>query len=401
MHKPISVLKDTWWVGVNDHETDLFESLWALPQGVAYNAYVVVGEKTVAIDTVKAPCYDDYIDKLVHLLDGRPLDYLVINHMEPDHAGVVHRLMARYPDMKLVGNAKTVPMLKGYHGIEDGIVQVKDGDTLDIGGHVLSFYTIPMVHWPESMVTFDTTTKTLFSNDAFGGYGAHEGGLFDDEKTRDRWEGEMLRYYATIVARYSSSVQAALKKLSGLEIKNIFPAHGTLFRHDVGQVVELYDRWSRHETECGLVVVYGSMYGNTRRMADAVCCGACEGGVKNIHLYDASRSEPSLILSDFWRYKGTVLLGCTYNTTLFPPLDALCAKLVNRMPKNRCLGIAGSYSWSRGALDALRAFSDTVKLEKIGPEVEVYASPTDADLEQCALLGKNMAAAIGVCPVRA
>ncbi|MDR3264822.1 MAG: FprA family A-type flavoprotein [Synergistaceae bacterium] len=400
MHRAIPVCRDTWWVGVNDHETDLFESLWALPQGVAYNAYVILGEKTVAIDTVKGICFDDYVDKVGHVLKGRPLDYLVVNHMEPDHAGVIHQLKRRYPGVRIIGNAKTMPMLKGYHGIEADTLEVKEGETLDIGGHVLAFYTIPMVHWPESMVTFDTTTKTLFSNDAFGGYGAHEGGLFDDEKARERWEGEMLRYYATIVARYSGMVQTALKKLSGLDIENIFPAHGTLFRHDIGQVVELYDRWSKHETDCGIVVVYGSMYGNTRRMADAVCHGICEGGVKNIHLYDASRDEPSLILRDIWRYRGMALLGCTYNTMLFPSLDTLCSKLVNRMPKKRYLGIAGSYSWSKGALDALRTFAEAVKLEKVGPEVEVYASPTDADLEQCVLLGKNMAAAVGACPVR-
>jgi flavorubredoxin len=400
MHKAISVAKDTWWVGVNDYETDLFESLWPLPQGVAYNAYVVMGEKTVAIDTVKGPRFDDYFCKVAELLNGRPLDYLVVNHMEPDHSGLAAQLKQVYPALKIIGNAKTMPLLKGYHGIESDVVTVKDGESLDVGGHVLSFHTVPMVHWPESMVTFDTTTNVLFSNDAFGGYGAHEGGLFDDERPRERWEGEMLRYYATIVARFSGMVQTALQKLKGLDVKYIYPAHGTLFRKDIGQVVELYDRWSRHETDCGVVVAYGSMYGNTRRMAEAVCCGISEGGAQNIHLYDASRSDLSMILRDIWRYKGLVLLGCTYNTKLFPTMESLCSKLVSRMPKNRFLGIAGSYSWSKGALDALRAFADTVKLEKIGPEVEVFTSPTAADLELCAELGKNMAKAIGACPAK-
>ena len=396
MYKALSVNKDTWWVGVNDRETDLFEGLWALPQGMAYNAYVVRGDRmTVAIDTVKGPWADDYTQRLEIALEGRSLDYLVVNHMEPDHAGLVACLKKLYPALKMIGNAKTLPLLKGYHGIEEDVVAVKDGETLDIGGHVLSFHTVPMVHWPESMVTFDTTTGVLFSNDAFGGYGAHEGGLFDDERPRERWESEMLRYYATIVARYSNVVQSALKKLSGLDIKAIFPSHGTLFRNDIKQVVELYDRWSKHETECGVVVAYGSMYGNTRRMAEAVCSGLSEGGVQNIHLHDVSRSEPSVVLRDIWRYRGLVLLACTYNTILFPPVDALCSKLLNRMPKNRFLGIAGSYSWSKGALDALRAFADAVKLEKVGPEVEVFTAPTDADLGQCMELGRNMAGALG------
>ncbi|MCL2009600.1 MAG: FprA family A-type flavoprotein, partial [Synergistaceae bacterium] len=393
MHKAVAVAKNTWWVGVNDYETDMFESLWPLPQGVAYNAYVIPGEKTAAIDTVKGPCFSDYLGKVTEVLQGRKLDYLVVNHVEPDHSGLAAQLRHVWPDLKIVGNAKTLPLLKGYHGIDENVIQVKDGETLDIGGHVLSFHTVPMVHWPESMVTFDAATKTLFSNDTFGGYGAHEGGIFDDEKPRERWESEMLRYYATIVARYSSSVQAALKKLKELEIENICPAHGTLFRKDVGQVVELYDRWSSHKTECGVVVVYGSMYGNTRRMAEAVCRGISDEGVKNVHVYDASRSDMSLILRDIWRYRGLVLLGCTYNTTLFPTIAGLCEKLLNRTPKNRVLGIAGSYSWSKGALDALRKFAEAVKLEKVAPEVEVFTAPTAADLEQCVELGKNMARA--------
>jgi flavorubredoxin len=381
-------------VGANDFETDLFESLWSLPRGVAYNAYVVLGEKTAAIDTVKGLQSDEYLDKVQEALGGRALDYLVVNHMEPDHAGAITQLKRRWPDLKLIGNAKTLPLLKGYHRIEEDVIQVKDGETLDLGGRVLAFYAVPMLHWPESMVTFDATEKILFSNDAFGGYGAHEGGLFDDEKDRARWEGEMLRYYVTIVARYSGMVQTALKKLQGLDIRHIYPAHGTLFRKDAGQAVGLYDRWSRQETERGLVVAYASMYGNTRRMAEAVCRGASEGGLKSIYLHDAARSEMSFLLSDIWRNKGLVLLGCTYNTLLFPALESLCSKLINRMPKNRLLGLAGSYSWSKGALAALKTFADAVKLEKVGPEVEVFASPTDADLEQCVLLGKNMAQAI-------
>ena len=200
----------------------------------------------------------------------------------------------------------------------------------------------------------------------------------------------MLRYYATIVGRYSNVVQVALKKLAPLPITNIFPAHGTLFREDVGQVIGLYDRWSRYEADCGAVVVYGSMYGNTKRMAEAVCSGLSDSGVKDVHLYDAARSGPSYILRDIWRYRGFALLSCTYNTLLFPPMEALCSKLLNRMPKNRALGIAGSYSWSRGALDALREFAKNIKLEVVGPEVEAFASPTAEDLEQCVELGKNL-----------
>ena len=395
MYGAIQANKDTWWIGVNDHETDLFESLWPLPQGVAYNAYLVNGTNaTAAIDTVKGPWLDEYINKLTQALNGRALNYLVINHMEPDHAGLIAQLKTKWPALKFIGNAKTMPLLKGYHGIEDDIITVKDGDTLDLGGHILKFATVPMLHWPESMVTFDASTGVLFSNDSFGGFGAHEGGIFDDEKNKSRWEDEMLRYYAAIVAKYSNMVQGALRKLGTLEIKNIFPSHGTLFREDIKQVINLYDKWSRQEGEQGAVVVYGSMYGNTRRMAEAVCAGLSGAKIKDVILYDISRADISCVLRDIWRYKALALLACTYNTILFPPMDSLCSKLLNRTPKNKFLGIAGSYSWSKGALTALQVFAEKIKLEKIGPEIEVFTSPTPEDLQKCFELGVNLGEAI-------
>lgn len=395
MYEAIQANKDTWWVGVNDYETDLFESLWPLPQGVAYNAYIITGTNaTVAIDTVKGPWLDEYINKLTQALNGRALNYLVINHMEPDHAGLIAQLKTKWPALKFIGNAKTMPLLKGYHGIDSDIITVKDGDTLDLGGHILKFATVPMLHWPESMVTFDASTGVLFSNDSFGGFGAHEGGIFDDEKIKSRWEDEMLRYYAAIVAKYSNMVQGALRKLGTLEIKNIFPSHGTLFREDIKQVINLYDKWSRQEGEQGAVVVYGSMYGNTRRMAEAVCAGLGGAKIKDVRLYDVSRADISCVLRDIWRYKALALLACTYNTLLFPPMDALCSKLLNRAPKNKFLGIAGSYSWSKGALTALQVFAEKIKLEKIGPEIEVFTSPTREDLAKCFELGVNLGEAI-------
>ena len=395
MYKALQVNKDTWWLGVNDYETDLFESLWPLPQGVAYNSYAVLGTTaTAAIDTVKGPYLDDYVNKLTQALGHRTLNYLVVNHMEPDHASLTAQLKSIWPSLKFIGNAKTVPMLKGYHGITEDIITVKDGDTLDLGGHVLRFFTVPMLHWPESMVTFDTTTGVLFSNDSFGGFGAHEGGLFDDEKTNSRWEDEMLRYYACIVAKYSNIVQAALKKLGSLPITNIFPSHGTLFRKDIKQVISLYDKWSRYEGERGAVVVYGSMYGNTRKMAEAVCSGLSSSKIKDIRLYDVSRTDPSYILRDIWKFRAFALMACTYNTQLFPPMEALCSKLLSRMPKNKFIGLAGSYTWSKGALTALKDYAEKSKLEVIGPEVEVYTSPTTEDLEKLCELGRNLGDAI-------
>ena len=391
MYKAIQVNKDTWWVGVNDKETDLFEGLWPLPQGVAYNAYVITGTTaTAAIDTVKGPYLDEYYNKLTQALNGKPLNYLVINHMEPDHAGLISQLKNTWPALKFIVNAKTIPLLKGYHGISDDTITVKDNDSLDLGGHVLKFATVPMLHWPESMVTFDSTTGVLFSNDSFGGFGANEGGLFDDEKEKSRWEDEMLRYYACIVGKYSNIVQVALKKLGTLNIEYIYPSHGTLFREDIRQVINLYDKWSKYESEKGAVVVYGSMYGNTRRMAEALCTGLSESNVKEIRLYDVSRTDPSILLRDIWKFKALALLSCTYNTQLYPPMEALCSKLLSRMPKNKVLGLAGSYSWSKGALTALQAFAEKIKLNVVEPQVEVFTSPTAEDLKKCFELGKNI-----------
>ena len=395
MHNPIQVNNDTWWTGVNDFETDLFESLWPLPQGVAYNSYLITGtDATAAIDTVKGPYFDEYFKKLTQALNGRNLNYLVVNHMEPDHAGLIAQLKNLWPDLKFIANQKTIPLLKGYHGITENILTVKDGDALDLGGHVLKVATVPMVHWPESMVTFDETTGVLFSNDSFGGFGAHEGGIFDDEKLQTRWEDEMLRYYAAIVAKYSNVVQAALKKLSGLQIKNIFPSHGTLFRKNISTVINLYDKWSRQEGEKGAVVVYGTMYGNTRLMAEAVCSGLAKAKIFDVRLYDASRVDMSIILRDIWKFKGLAILSCTYNTLLFPQIESLCSKLLNRMPKNKVLGIAGSYSWSKGALTALQDFAAKIKLQKVEPEVEVYTTPTAEDLSKCVEMGLKIGEAL-------
>ncbi|MBQ7262831.1 MAG: FprA family A-type flavoprotein [Synergistaceae bacterium] len=391
MHEAILANEGIWWTGVEDRATDLFESMWSLPMGVAYNAYVVLGASaTAAIDTVKGPWADEHIHKVERALGGRALDYLVVDHMEPDHAGLVAQMRARWPGMQIVGNAKTMPMLKGYHGVEGGTIEVADGGSLDLGGRALSFHTVPMLHWPESMVTFDPSTGTLFSSDVFGGFGVHEGGLFDDERPRARWEGEMLRYYATIVARWSKVAQGALKKLGTLDIKAIFPSHGTLFRSDPKQVIELYDRWSRQESERGATVVYGSMYGHTRRMAEAVCAGLARAGIAEVRLHDASRDDPSVMLADAWRWKGLALLSCTYDAGPFPPMETFCSKLAGRGIKDRVLGIAGSWSWSKGALAALRKFADETGLERVGPEPEAYASPTAQDLAQCVELGTAM-----------
>ena len=396
MQKAIAVSDSVYWIGGNDRETDLFEGLWALPSGVAYNAYLINDEKTAVIDTIKSLSFADYTDRLTSVIgENKKVDYLIVNHMEPDHSGSIRMMRQIYPDMKIVGNKKTLDLLNCFYRITEGLVEVKEGDVLDLGRHKLTFATIPMVHWPESMVTYDTSQKILFSTDAFGGFSALEGGIFDDELDMDYFESETLRYFANIVGRYSVQTQKAIAKVRALDVKVLCPAHGPIYRSNPDHIINLYDKWSSHRTDEGVVVVYGSMYGNTKLMTDAVARAAAETGIQDVVVHDVSRANLSFIVRDVWRYTGLVLGSCTYNTELYPPMASLTRTLTNKMMKNRVLGLCGSYSWSKGALAELQAFAEkSGEWQLTGPSVEVKSSPTSADLEQCGLLGKNIALAV-------
>jgi len=396
MQKAIKITKNIYWIGGNDRETDLFEGLWTLPKGVSYNAYLINDDKIAIIDTIKSGNLSDYIERLTSVLPaGRTIDYLIVNHMEPDHSGSIRMLRHLYPEMKIIGNKKTVEMIDAFYNITENIIEVKEGDVLDLGHHKVTFAMIPMVHWPESMVTYDTTEKVLFSTDAFGGFSALEGGIFDDELDMIHYEYEILRYFANIVGRYASPTQKAIAKVRTLDPRIICPAHGPIHRTNPKHIVDLYDKWSRHDTDEGVVVVYGSMYGNTKFMTDAIARSISEAGIKDVFVHDVSRDNLSFMVADIWRYKGLVLGSCTYNTELYPPMAALCRSLSNKMMKNRILGICGSYSWSKGALAELQLFAEqSGDWTLIQPSVEVKSCPTEEDLDQCRLLGKNVAEAV-------
>ncbi|MCE5201335.1 MAG: FprA family A-type flavoprotein [Synergistaceae bacterium] len=396
MQKAIKITDSIYWIGGNDRETDLFEGLWTLPRGVAYNAYLINDRKTALVDSIKSGNLTDYIERLTSIIpENRQIDYLIVDHMEPDHSGSIRMLRQLYPNMKIVGNKKTIEMIDAFYRITDGFIEVKEGDVLDLGHHKLKFAMIPMVHWPESMITYDTTDKVLFSTDAFGGFSALEAGIFDDELDMKHYESETLRYFANIIGRYSVPTQKAIAKVRSLDFKIICPAHGPILRSDPKHIVDLYDKWSRHETEEGVVVIYGSMYGNTKFMTDAIARSISETGIQNVVVHDVSRSNVSFMVRDIWKYRGLVLGSCTYNTELYPPMAHLCRTLSNKMMKNRILGICGSYSWSKGALAELQMFADNGgDWELIEPSVEVKSCPTEEDLEQCRLLGKNVAEAV-------
>ncbi|MBO8166521.1 MAG: FprA family A-type flavoprotein [Kosmotoga sp.] len=396
MHRGIEIHDGIYWIGVNDYETNLFEGLWPLPKGVSYNAYMIIDEKVALVDTVKGSYFSQYLDRVKALLpEGKSIDYLVINHMEPDHSGAIKVLVEAYPRMKIVGNKKTIQFLEGFYGITKNTVTIEDGEVLSLGTHKLKFYLTPMVHWPETMMTYDLETGTLFSGDAFGGFGALNGGIFDNQVDLEYYEDEILRYFSNIVGRYSAMVQRAFKKLEGIDIKTIAATHGPIWRKNPEKIISLYDQWSKQEAEEGVVLVYGSMYGNTQRMMEAVAKGLCDEGVQKIRLHNIAKSHISFVIRDIWKFKGLIMGSCTYNTELFPPMKQLISAIENRMMKNRYVGVFGSYSWSGGALKELEEFASNNKgWNFIEPVIEAQHSPKEEELKKCKLLGTNMAKAI-------
>lgn len=391
---PVKVCDLTHWIGTNDYETHLFEGIWPLPRGVSYNSYLITDDKVAMIDAVKHGFAAGEIRKIQAVAGGRKVDYLVVNHMEPDHSGAIPLLRAIYPELVLVGNRKTAEMLKGFYGITENVKLITDGDELDLGSHKLKFFLTPMVHWPETMMTYDLATKVLFSGDAFGGFGALADGVFDDQVDREYYKVEVLRYFTNIVAKYSPMVHKAIERLAGLDIAIIAPTHGPVWRSDPGEIVGRYDRWSRRQTQEGATVIFGSMYGNTERMAEAVAGGLVEGGIATIRVHNISRAEPSFVLNDVWEWEGLALGSPTYNTRLFPLMDDFLRLVANLQIPSRPVGIFGTYGWSKGAVAALEEFARGGKWNLIEPIIEAHCSATDKQLDDCRQLGTNLAKAI-------
>lgn len=391
MYNCVEIQKNIYWVGINDKRLELFENLWPLEHGVSYNSYLICDEKVALIDTVAEGNYEYYLKKIQSIIKDRKIDYLIVNHMEPDHSGVIPTLVRNFPDIKIVVNNKTLDILKNFYQLEDNFHLVKEGDELVLGNYKLKFYPIPMVHWPESMVTYEETTKTLFSNDAFGSFGSLDGGIFDDQLHLVFFEEEMLRYYSNIVGKYGVPVQNALKKLSSLEIKCICPSHGPIWRTNPQKVISLYNKWSLCESDKGVVIVYGSMYGNTAKMAETIGQSLVKHGIEDVKIYDSSKTHLSYILRDIWKYRGLIIGSCAYNNGMFPPIENLTTKLLQLGVKNRLLALFGNYSWNGGGVSNLEKFAEKSGMELVGQSVEVKSSPKEEDLEKLRELGKLMA----------
>jgi flavorubredoxin len=395
MHNPVEIVHGIFWIGVNDRETDLFEAMWPLPEGISYNSYLIMDEKTALIDTVKKSYLAQYVENIRKALPaGRNIDYLVINHIEPDHSGAIPVLKGLFPGMNIVGNKKTLEFLKDFYNITSDTTLVSDGDTLGLGSRTLSFVTTPMVHWPETMMTYEPAGRVLFSGDAFGGFKTLDGGLFDDEINMSDFDGELLRYFSNIIGKFSPMVQKAIAKIKGLDIGIIATTHGPVWRKHPGHVMAKYDLWSRYTAEPGIVLAYASMYGNTLKMAEAVARGLALGGAKTVRMYDVSRTSPSYIIRDSWQYKGVILGSCTYEMGLFPPMRYLVELLEEKGLKDRKLGIFGSYGWTGGAVKNLRAFAEKSSWELIEPVVEAKCAADEEQLDQCIMLGSTMAKAL-------
>ncbi len=380
-----------YYVGVNDRCKTKFEELWPLPYGVSYNAYLLVDEKCVLVDTVDAAFTDRLLARLDEILIGRDLDYLIINHMEPDHSAAIQYIRQRFPQITIVGNAKTLDMVKGYYGIDSNTLCVRDGDSISIGQRRLSFCLTPMVHWPETMMTFCPEGRMLFSGDAFGCFGALNGGITDQEMNTHLYWDEMTRYYANIVGKYGSAVQSALKKLSALPIETICPTHGPVWRNEVSRVISTYDRLSRYEAEEGVVIAYGSMYGHTEQMAETIARELSINGIRHIVMHSVAHDDPSFILQNLFRYQALIVGSPTYSNGLFPPVESLLQAIATRDIRNRVFACFGSYTWAGNAVKRLMDFAEKMEWECVAPPVEMRQNISPEIQAQCRRLAQNVA----------
>lgn len=350
MYNVRKVTEDIVWVGASDRRLALFENIFPIPRGVSYNSYVLLDEKTVLLDTVDASVAGQFFENLEHVLDGRKLDYLIVNHMEPDHCAMIGDLVRRYPEVQVVGNTKTFGMIKQFFGTDfaERAVTVKEGDTLATGAHTLHFVMAPMVHWPEVMVTYDEKNKVLFAADGFGTFGALNGNIFADEVDFDRdWLDDARRYYTNIVGKYGASVQALLKKASGLEIAVICPLHGPIWRENLGYILEKYQKWSTYEAEDqAVVILYATMYGNTASAADALAGRLAAKGVKKIAVYDVSNTHVSELISEIFRASHVVFAAPTYNGGIYPVMENLLADMKALAVQNKTVALMENGTWA-------------------------------------------------------
>jgi flavorubredoxin len=360
MHCVKKVTKDLYWVGANDRRLALFENIHPIPRGVSYNSYLLMDEKTVLIDTVDWSACRQFLENVEYVLDGRKLDYLIINHLEPDHAASIDEILIRYPETVIISNERAFMLMRQFGFNVGEYIEVKEGDSQSFGKHELAFVFAPMVHWPEVMLSFDVTNGVLFSADAFGSFGALDGKIFNDEFDIEReWMDDMRRYYTNIVGKYGPHVQNVLKKAGTIDIEMVCPLHGPVWRSDLAYFIDKYDKWSRYEPEeMGVLIVYGSMYGNTESAAGALAGLLADKGMTNIKMYDVSGTHVSYLISETFRYSHIVIASVTYNLNIFPPVHDYLMDMKALNVQNRTFALMENGSWAPKSGTLIREFID-------------------------------------------
>lgn len=386
MHNTRKITDDLTFLGVNDRRIALFENVFPVSRGVSYNSYLLKDEKTVLLDTVDKSAHDQFLENLAYALDGRKLDYLVVNHMEPDHAATIQDVVEKYPEVKIVCNAKTQTMLKQFFSfdVDADTMIIKEGDVLETGKHKLTFIMAPMVHWPETMVTYDVTDKILFSADAFGTFGALNGNIFADEIDFEKdWLDDARRYYTNIVGKYGAQVQALLKKASGVEINMICPLHGPIWRENLGWFIDKYQKWSTYEPEENTVLfIYGSVYGHTECAMDILAGKLADKGVKNIKVYDVSKTHYSEIVAEAFRCSHLVIGSISYNGGIFCNMETVLNEFKAHALKNRKVAIVENGTWAATASKQIKTILETMNnIEVLEPTVTIKSALKDEQEE--------------------
>lgn len=394
-----NVTEDLYWVGVNDKRLHLFENIHPIPRGVSYNSYLLLDEKTVLFDTVDWSGCREFLKNVKEVLKGRDLDYLLINHMEPDHAASMEEVLLRYPNCKVISNEKAFMFMRQFgFELEDRKIEVKEGDTFSFGKHTVTFVFAQMVHWPEAMVTFDTTNGVLFSADAFGSFGSLDGKLFDDEVNFDRdWIDDARRYFCNIVGKYGAFVQHLLKKASTVPIKMFCPLHGPVWRSDLGYYIDKHDKWSRYEPEeKGVLIVYASMYGNTEAAAQALASRLCDKGLTNIAVYDVSNTHVSYLVAEAFKYSHIVLASCTYNLQIYPVMYDFLHHLKILNFQKRTFGIVENGTWAIKSGTLMKKFIDEELKEclVLDAQVSVNSSVNESSASEIEALADALVASV-------
>ena len=394
MYNIREVTEDLYWIGGNDNRLNLFENIHPIPEGVSYNSYLLLDEKTVLFDTVDWSIGREFMGNIKYLLGDRPLDYLIVNHMEPDHAAMVGEIISLYPDVKIIGTEKTFLFMSQFGFlIGDRGIEVKDGDTMSFGQHEILFISAPMVHWPEAMVSFDTTNGVLFSADAFGTFGSLDGKLFDDEINFERdFLEPARRYYTNIVGKYGPQVQALLKKASTVDIKYICPLHGPVWRENIGYIVDKYHNWSKYEAEeKGVLIVYGSMYGNTEKAVENLAIRLTEKGMTNMAMYDASKTHVSYLIGEAFKYSHIVLASPTYNLNIYPPVENFIRTMKALNLQNRTFAVIENGSWAPKSGELMRELLDEMKnMNVLEDEMLITSSMHEGNINEIESLANSI-----------